>query len=126
MEQKREFQLTSTEKLGILEIVISGKVTVKTAGTVQQEVFALLSAMKIKRLIVDVRTLKGRLGLADAYFRVREYPAEAPRVKTAVVDIEENSEFQSFHETAACNVGLLLRWFTDMDDARAWVASSPD
>jgi hypothetical protein len=41
----------------------------------------------------------------------------------ALVDIPENAAIESFHETTAINGGLSLKWFTDIDAARAWLKS---
>jgi hypothetical protein len=40
-----------------------------------------------------------------------------------VVDIPENSDYQSFHENTAVNAGMKLKFFTDIDAARAWLKS---
>jgi len=44
-------------------------------------------------------------------------------VNTAVVDIPEHADYESFHEITATNVGLSLKCFTDIDEARVWLKS---
>lgn len=53
---------------------------------------------------------------------------EIDRVVTADVDFEENTKFESFHETTARNAGLSFKWFvelyiTDMNAGRVWLKS---
>ena len=42
---------------------------------------------------------------------------------TALVDLKENEDWESFNETTAANVGVSIKWFTDIDAARAWLKS---
>ena len=44
-------------------------------------------------------------------------------MNNAVVDNEENADFQSFQETAAINNGLFLKRFSDSVAARSWLKS---
>ena len=105
----------------ILRIVITGHTTVRNAGAIAQEVITLAAAQRATRLLIDARNLQGRLGITDTYFHVRDYPAEMPRTRTAVVDLAENEPYWSFHETAAANIGFALRYFVDVDAAGAWL-----
>jgi hypothetical protein len=46
-----------------------------------------------------------------------------PRVNTAVVDIPENTKYQSLNEVTSINAGLSFKRFTDIDAARDWLKS---
>jgi hypothetical protein len=121
MEKNPDYQLSKTVEDGIVEIVFTGEVAASTVETLVNEVLAIRKANNAKALLVDCRKLKGRFGVSEAYYRVRSYPLDVPGRHTAVVDIEENAVFQSFYEAKACDAGLSLKWFTDIDAARAWL-----
>lgn len=121
MENKPKYTIVSSEKDGILEIVLTGEVDKEGVGALQNEVITLVMSRDTKALLVDVSGLKGRFGYMEAYDRVRNYPADIPRLHTAIVDIAENADYENFHETTAYNVGLSYKWFTDVQEARAWL-----
>lgn len=123
MKQKAGYQISATVSEGILELVITGEVTEDMVQKLTDEVFAIIREKNTATLLVDVRSLKGRFGLGETYFRVRNYPPDRPRTITAVVDIQEHAAYESFHEIAATNAGLNMKWFTDINDARAWLKS---
>jgi len=123
MENGTDYQLSTSVNEGIIEIVITGEVTADAVKKLQNEVFAIVKSINARFLIIDVRALKGRFGVTEAYYRVRSYSPDTSSVNTAIVDIEENAAYESFHETTAKNVGRQLEWFTDIDAARTWLKS---
>jgi hypothetical protein len=123
MENGTDYQLSTSVNEGIIEIVFTGEVTADAVKKLQNEVFAIVKSINARDLIIDVRALKGRFGVTEAYYRVRSYSLDTARVNTAIVDIEENAAYESFHETTAKNVGRSLKSFTDIDAARAWLKS---
>lgn len=48
-------------------------------------------------------------------------PADTPRIYTAIVDSDENADFENFHENTAYNAGLSYKWFTDIEEAVSWL-----
>lgn len=116
------YKTSTFENEGILEIVITGVVTRSCYENVENEFNTIVKSMTVRKLLLDVREVKGRVGYLDAYSRVRNY-SSSRHIKTAIVDIPENADFQSFQEAAAKKVGLFLKWFTDIDAARAWLKS---
>ncbi|MBN1365598.1 MAG: PilZ domain-containing protein [Syntrophaceae bacterium] len=120
MEKKAEYKITSSVKNEILEIVITGRVTKDYYKNMENEFNDILASTKIEKLLLDVRKVKGRVGYLEAYSRVRNYSAYS-HVKTAIVDIPENADFQDFQEKVAYGAGLSLKWFTDIDLARLWL-----
>lgn len=124
MENRESYQFMTSVREGILEITMSGEVTQESVEKLQDNVFAHIKAKNPKLLLVDLRTLMGRFGITDAYYRVRNYPHDLPRIRTAVVDTKENFEFGRFHETTSLNVGIPTKWFTDIDSARTWLKSN--
>jgi hypothetical protein len=123
MEEKPGYHLSTFVNEGITEIVISGEVAENAVEKLQNEVFAIMKSTAARNVVVDVRAIKGRFGFFEAYFRVRNYPPDRPIVNTAVVDLPENQEFESFHETTARNAGLSLKCFTDIQAALDWLRS---
>ncbi len=123
MGRKPEYHLSWKVHEGILEIIIKGEIEINTVEKLQNEVFDIEKSTNSKSVIIDVRGIKGRFGPTEAYFRVRNYPSEQWGLDVAVVDLEENESFESFHEITANNVGLSLKCFTDTDAARAWLRS---
>jgi hypothetical protein len=123
MEKKKEFQISSSVNEGILEIVITGEVTKNDLKNVDEEMVTLLKTAETRFMLVDLRAMKRCFGTFETYSHVHNTPPEIRRVDAAIVDLEENADHQSFHETAARNAGILLKWFTDIDAARAWLKS---
>ncbi len=123
METKKDYQLLTSVKDDITEIVITGEVTSNAVKKLRDEVRDIAWSLNAKALLIDVRPLKGRFGIAEAYYGVRTYPPGRPRIATAVVDLPEHEDYQSFLETTGYNVGLRIKSFTDIDAARAWLKS---
>ena len=120
METKEEYQISSSINEGILEFILSGEILESQINTMLKECNATILASGVKYILVDVRAIKGRYGYAGAYARVRSHPPEYyGRIKVAMVDLPENSDYRNFHETTALNAGLNVKWFTDIDAARA-------
>ena len=74
---------------------------------------------------MDVRAFKGRFGVTKAFNSVRTHPPYRLRVNSAIVDLPENADYQSFQEKTSINAGLSYKWFTDIDAARTWLKSKP-
>ena len=121
MEKNTEYQISSSVNDGILEIVLSGEVTRSNVEILKNEMTAIITASGIKKVLVDVRAIKGNFGYADAYNRVRNYPRDLLVIQVAFLDNPDKNEFKSFYETTAYNVGLHLKWFTDIDAAKNWL-----
>ncbi len=105
----------------ILELSISGQATLENAYEIAERVTDITTRHR-KPVLMDVRTVKGRLGVADTYYHVRrDRPQEQSKWKTAVVDLSENASYYEFHQTTATNVGFFIRYFNTPEDARAWL-----
>jgi hypothetical protein len=123
MEKKTEYQISSSVNNGILEIIITGRITGDFIGQLDNDVFSIIKSVDTRKLLVDIRSLKGRLGIADAFFHVQDYPSGFPRMHSAIVDLPENADYQSFVENVKSNIGMSTKWFTDIEVARDWVKS---
>ena len=123
MEEKAEYQILASVKEGLLEIVLKGQVAERTVKNLANEMITIIKGNGIKNVLIDVRAIKGRFGLTKAFNSVRSYPPDILRVNSAVVDLPENADYQSFQETTSINAGLPFKGFTDIDAARDWLKS---
>jgi len=121
MEDKAEYQISSSVNEGILEIILTGKETQSTFEKMKKEIDNIIITSIVKNVLIDCHALKGRLGITKTYERVRSHPPEIYKVNIALVDLPENADYQKFHETTALNAGMKFKWFTDIASARAWL-----
>lgn len=123
MEQHAEYQISSSIKDEMLEIILTGAETQNTFRKMKNEIDNIIIKSSVKNVLIDCRKLQGRIGITDTYEQVRSYPPEIYKVRIALVDLHENSEYQNFHETTAINAGMKFKWFTDTEAARTWLKS---
>ncbi len=124
MEKQAEYQISSSVNEGILEFILTGEILEREIDTMLKEFNAIVLASGVNYILMDVLAIKGRYGYSGAFVRVRSHPPEFyGRIKVAMVDLAENSDYRNFHETTALNAGIKLKWFTDTDKARTWLKS---
>ena len=123
MKKKVEYQMTSSVNEGILEIIITGKVTSDDTEKIMNKIIAVRKSINTKHELIDIRTLKGRLGISETYDFVRKLPSDRLTMNIAFVDIVEYAEYNLFYQATILNAGLSWKWFTDIDAARAWLKS---
>ncbi len=121
MTNKAQYQIASSVSDGILEIILSGEESVRTMENMKNDIDDIIVKNKIKNVLIDCRALDGRLGIAETYERVRNYPHDVYRIKMAIVDIPQNAAYQKFHEDTSINAGMTMKWFADMEAAKAWL-----
>jgi len=125
MAKKAGYKISSSVNEGIFEFILTGKIVENEIDMMLKEFNAMVLASGINYVLMDVRAIKGRYGYTGAYQRVRSHPQEFYSIiKTAIVDLPENSVYRNYHETTARNAGMNLKWFTDIDEARAWLKIS--
>ena len=121
---EKKYQLTVSWDEDVLAITITGQLikenAAQAATEIAQEVYEIIRRDNPQRLLVDCRTLQGRLSIGETYFHTRKRE-QVLRVKTAVVDVVENESYYSFHEITATNAGVLIKFFNDYDAAKAWL-----
>ncbi len=76
MKKKAEYQMASSVNEGILEIIITGKVTSDDTEKIMKKIIAVRKSINTKYELIDIRTLKGRLGISETYDFVRKLPSE--------------------------------------------------
>lgn len=114
------YQVVASPQGDVLQIKLTGE-TDGHADEIARDVFAQIEATHARKLLIDTRQLTGRLGLGSMYLHMQRYPRNAPHIKTAVVDLPEHTEFATFHELAASNLGYSIRYFEDPRQAWDWL-----
>lgn len=120
MKDKSTYKIEIAGNNGIVEIVLTGEVKKGSLKEVVDEIHTMVKPMNAKKLLQDFRAFKMPREYIEAYERVRKYPPHLC-VKTAVVDLPQYADFESFHETTARNAGIDMKWFTDIDEAMEWL-----
>jgi hypothetical protein len=122
MVKKKTYNITTSEKKDVLEIVVTGdNAQPLTHETMIKEIIEIDKLTNLKKQLVDIRKLKGRFTVSEIFNLVRNYPSTRPVITVALVDTPENAEIASFHEDTAFNAGIPLKWFTDIEEARKWL-----
>lgn len=121
MENKSEYQISSSVNKDIIEVIITGHVTKSTFENLLNEADNILRASGAGKVIWDVRALEGRFAYVDVYSRARSYTRHYYDVHNAIVDLPGNASFASVYETIVVNAGVSLKCFTDMETARSWL-----
>jgi hypothetical protein len=123
MEENTNYKLSTSVNEGIVEIVITGELTKNTVDRLHAEVITIVRENNGKAVLCDVRSAKGPHEIVEAYLRVRSIPQDVKILPSAVVDRSENWDYKSFYETTAANAGQSMKWFIDIESARAWLKS---
>jgi hypothetical protein len=118
METKTTYQVLTSENDGILEVIITGKVTGSDVKKLQQEMQKFRDTFGDK-LLVNLQAVNDGLGYGETLYYVRR-PAR-PTGKVAIVDLPAHEKYKQFFETAVPNTEMKVKWFTDIDQARAWL-----
>jgi hypothetical protein len=121
MKKKEEYQIASSFNENILEMTPTGAITENDFTQLVIDFLAMKKERNIDKVLIDISLLDGQLKLVDAYHRVRNHPIDFYRIKFAMVDNRGLNEYTRFHETTASNAGMLVKWFDNIDDARAWL-----
>ncbi len=119
MENKVEYQISSSMRDGFIEVVVSGNAIGSDFDEMINEVDVILRTNNSKKVILDIRELKGRIEPGEIYRFVRTHFPIFYEIQSVIVDLPENASYR----TATKNAGISLMWFTDMDIARKWLAS---
>ena len=76
-----------------------------------------------KKLLADIRQLKGRLSVGETYLLIRELPMTSLPVdmSTAILETEEQRAYARFLETTVTNAGVHVKCMVDREEALAWL-----
>jgi hypothetical protein len=123
MGQDSDFHISSKIIGGILEVEISGEAKKTNSDFIANEIHKSIISTAPAAILLDIRGLKGRFEIVDLYYQVRTFSQKAPILDTAIVGSREYEKQDSFLEITSQNIGLPIRWFTDIDAAREWLGS---
>lgn len=121
MKEKAGYQIFSSIKDGILEIVFNGELLESEVNSLMDDVLGIIKPNNTGKILADIRNAAGRFGYAETYFRVRDFPADKPIADVAILDVPQNAEYGSFLEATAYNAGFSWKYFTDKDEAIDWL-----
>jgi hypothetical protein len=116
------YNITTSWAGCVLEMRISGQMTSGNPEMIASDVFKIAEDNRPARVLIDVTGFQGRQNISDYFRDMKKFPLVHYIVKTAVVDLPENKAMSSFQETAMVNVGFEIRFFTNLEKARAWLA----
>jgi len=119
------YDLEIEAKDGILLVKATGTRSYQTILSISQDVLKACLEKKLKKVLIDVLDLEGRLGTLEAFEITDKY---FPKIRNrsvithcALVDLKEFEPKYKFFENLAVNRGFLLRIFSDRDQAMAWL-----
>lgn len=125
MAEQADFDVTGSLEGDVLVVRFSGRSTADNARAMARRYFDVLLASGKKKVLADLRALKGRLSSGETYFLLRDLPVKpTPRgIRTAILESGDQSKFATFFETTANNAGLGIKCFFDREKALAWLQS---
>jgi len=118
-----DFDITSSLDGDTLIVSFTGRSTAENAHAMTKRYFEIVLGSGLKKVLADIRLLKGRLTLAETYGLVRDLPIKPTPadVKTAILETEERHEYARFLETTSANAGVRFRCFSDRAEALSWL-----
>ncbi len=116
------YRIHFDEEDGIVEIKLSGKWTKENLETLTCNGIGLPKP-EATRILIDIRDIDERLGMADAFNSVSKFPMEQRCRKTALLDRKQSVKVVTLFEIAAQNRGIPVKWFRAKEDALLWLRS---
>jgi hypothetical protein len=118
-----DFELTSSQDDDILIVTFTGRSTEKNAHAMTRRYFEVVLGSGMKKVLADIRLLKGRLSVVETYDLVRDLPVRPTPtdVKTAILETQEERGYANFLETTSGNAGVRFRCFFDREEALSWL-----
>jgi hypothetical protein len=125
MTEKMAYDLRIEVEGDVLWVTATGTRSLQTVLAMSQDIFAACVEKHLKKVLIDVLGLEGRLTTMEAYevagkhfWKIRD---RSVITHCAIVDLKEFEESYRFFENVAANRGYLLRIFSDTDEAIAWL-----
>lgn len=104
---------------GLLRADVWGKATFRDAVWVARGIVE--HAQPLRRVLIDVRRLAGRLGKLGTLSMALGDPGEVRGYRVAIVDLPENNGYYALHEARAKGRGYALRYFSSAGEATSWL-----
>ncbi len=83
----------------------------------------MLDEHRWKKLLIDMRGIESRLGVAEVYYSMESIAKELRYIKIGIVFPPEREEEGNFAENVAINRGVKLKSFVDYEQAEAWLTN---
>ena len=118
-----DFDLASSLDGDVLIVTFIGQSTAANAQAMTRRYFEIVLHSGKKKVLADIRQLKGRLSVGETYLLVRELPMSSVPVdiSTAILETEEQRAYADFLETTANNASMHVKCSVDRDEALAWL-----
>jgi hypothetical protein len=118
-----DFEIAGSTDGDVLIVTFTGRSTVENAHAMTQRHFEIVLGSGTKKVLADIRALKGRLSAGETYFLVRDLPVKPTPagIKTAVLETSKRQGYGEFLETTAANAGVHLKCFVDREEALSWL-----
>ncbi len=119
------YSLTLERKDNVLWAAATGTRSLETVLAISSEILAACVEKKVKRVLIDVRGLEGRLAKKDAYdIPDKHFPEIRDRsviTHAAIIDLKEFEDSYVFFENVAVSRGFRLRIFPEPEEAIEWL-----
>ncbi len=119
------YDLKIEVKDDVLWVTATGTRSPETILAMSKDILAACVEKGLKKVLIDVLALEGRLSAMSAYeIPAKHFPQMRDRsviTHCAIVDLMEFEDRDKFFENVAANRGLMLRIFSDTDEAIAWL-----
>ena len=118
-----DFDITSSLDGDVLIVFLTGRSTRDNAHAMTERYFDIVLGSGMKKVLVDIRLLQGRLSTTETYRLVRDLPVKPipGDIKTAILEAEENADYARFLETTSANAGVRFMCFSDRKEALSWL-----
>ena len=118
-----DFEITSSLDGDVLIVTFTGRSTEKNAHAIARRYFEIVLGSGMKKVLADIRLLKGRRSVTDTYRLVRDLPVKPTPadIKTAILETREGRNYANFLETTSANAGVRFTCFLDREEALAWL-----
>lgn len=106
-------------------VTFTGQSSEKNAYAMTRRFFEIVLGSGMRKVLADIRLLKGRLSSGETYFLVRDLPVKPTPVgiRTAILETKERRDYADFLETTSKNADVHLRCFVDREEAISWLRS---
>ncbi len=113
----------------ILQLQFYGKVTLKVANAVREEASSIAKEQGIKRVLIDVQQAEVVATTMELFnFYSLDYKIWRSEIRLAFITKPENWDPNDalFSENVAVNRGMTRQYFSNREDAIAWLNESED
>lgn len=109
-----DFDITSSLHGDVLIVTFTGQSTRKNVHAMIKRYFEIVLGSGMKKVLADIRLLKGRLSVVETYDLVRNLPVKPTpaNINTAILEMKERRGYANFLETTSANAGVRFRCFS--------------